>query len=198
MLFQKKNIILLLFITITSNGFSQFINYIDGYVVKENRDTIYGQLRELNAEKSCLKIKFIDSKGNKVKFKDKEVYAYKRGDDLYYKKTYERPISISNMKGFMKLMVKGKVNLYKFNYVEKNVGVMDSNGGMIPGGNSYRKDYYIEKKNSNLFLVTKIGFKHLVANYLSDNFDLANKIRNKELKYRDIKEIVRTYNKEHD
>ncbi len=191
---KKKYLIIGLLIILSSKGFCQFDNYINGYVVKESRDTIFGKLKDMSEERSCFKIKFIDSNGNKVKFKDAEVYAYKRGTELYFKKSYERPISISNMLGFMKLIDTGKVKLFQFSYVVQNAGTMNANGVMTGGRSSYRQDYYIEK-NNRLLLVRKMGFKNTMTEYFSDNSELADKIRSKDLKYRDIKEIVRMYNR---
>ncbi|RXQ87290.1 hypothetical protein EO244_16560 [Ancylomarina salipaludis] len=189
-----KYLLVGLFIILTTKGYSQFDNYIEGYIVKESRDTIIGKLKNMSAEKSCFKIKFIDSNGNKVKFKDKDVYAYKRGTEVYFKKSYERPISINNMQGYMKLIDDGVIKLYKFNYVVRNAGTMNANGVMTGGESSYQQDYYIEK-NNNFLLVRKMGFKRTMAEYFSDNKELADKISSKALRYKDLKEIIRAYNK---
>jgi hypothetical protein len=191
---KKIYLIIGLLIILSLKGISQFNNYIDGYVVTESRDTIYGKLKDMGEERSCFKIKFIDSNGKKVKFKDAEVYAYKRGAELYFKKSYERPISFSNMLGFMKLIDNGEVKLFQFNFVVHNTGTMTANGVMTGGGTRWSEDYYIEK-NNRLLLVRKLGFRKTMAEYFSDNSELVDKIRSKELRYRDIREIVRTYNR---
>lgn len=194
---KNKHLLIVLFIILTSKGFSQFNYYIHGYVVKESRDTIFGMLKDMSEERSCFKIKFIDPNGNKVKFKDSDVYAYKKGSELYFKKRFKRPITIfGNMQGFMKLIDNGKVKLFQFNYVVQNSGTMNANGVMtgVGGGVSYRQDYYLEK-NNRLLLVRKMVFKKKMIEYFSDNLELVDKISNKELIYWDIKEIVRIYNR---
>lgn len=192
---MKKKYLIGLFIFLTLNGYSQFDNYIKGFVIKESKDTIFGKLKDMSDERSCSTIKFIDPNGNRIKFKNKDVYAYKRGNDLYFKKSFERPVSIGKMQGFMKIIVDGEIKLYQFNYAVRNAGTMNSDGVMTGGGTSYQKDYYVEKDDEHI-LVRKGVFKNTMSEYFSDNKDLSDKINSRELKYRDMEKIVRIYNKD--
>ena len=94
----------------------------------------------------------------------------------------------------MKVLTPGKLNLYQYSYMVQSGGSMGANGVMM-GGYSYEKvDYYLYRGIGNVFLVKKSGFKKNVSAYLSDNPDLANRIRSRELRYSDIRRIVEMYN----
>lgn len=183
--FRVKYLIIGLFMVVNLIGYSQNKKYIDGYVITVTGDTISGKIKKANKEVSCNKFKFIDSKGEKIKIKIKnsDVFAYKRGSDLFFKKSYERPVVIGKMEGYMKLIIDGNVKLFRFNYIS---------GGM--NGVSYYQDYYLEKEGAHI-LVYKMSFKNNMIDYFSDNEELINKIENKELKYSDLEEIVSVFNK---
>ena len=133
-----KYIILISFLLNHLHAYSQIDYYVDGFVILESKDTIIGKVKFLNKEDSCFKIKFKNQKGKKVKLKEREVHAYKRGDDYYVKKSYVRPVTISNMTGYMKLINDGKIKLYQFNYIIYRTEKYMS---------SYKVDYYLERNN---------------------------------------------------
>jgi len=171
-----------LFVLVNLRSYSQNKKYIDGYVITVAGDTIFGKIKKTNKEGSCNKFKFIDSKGEKVKFENTDVFAYKRGDELYLKKTFVQPLLIGSMQGYMKLLIEGTVRLYSFNYITQDLN-----------GTSYYQDYYLEKEGVHI-LVYKMRFKKSMSKYFSDNRELADKIENKELKYADLEKIVEIYN----
>ena len=180
---------LLLFFAI--NGYSQ--HYVDGYVIKESGDTIFGKIGNLSPEQSCLKIKFKDFNGNKIKFKDEEVYAYKIGADLYFKKPYGVPTMFDNMIGFMRLINDGKVKLYEFRFQAKSNMPMGSNGGMGFGTSQFIKHHYLEK-NGEFIRVPKRRFKQTMSKYFSDSQVVVDKIKQRYYTYEEIEALVRMYN----
>lgn len=191
---KNKILIAGLFMLFTLTAYAQY--YVDGYVVKESGDTIFGKLERLSSERSCLKIKFIDSNGNKVKFKDSEVYAYKIGEDLYFKKPYEAPIRIlDNMIGFMKLIDDGKVKLYEFSFQVHQAGGPAYPGGPVTIGYATSKKHHYLEKNEQFIRVKKMGFKQTMSKYFSDSEAVADKIKKRHYRYKDIVAIVEMYNR---
>lgn len=67
-------------------GNTQPYGYIDGYILLEKGDTIYGKLKVLTEEQSCSKIKFKNSEQKKIKYKIQEVKSYQRGSEAFVKK----------------------------------------------------------------------------------------------------------------
>ena len=179
-----KYLIIGLFLFVNLKMYSQNEKYVDGYVVTISGDTIFGKIKKSNKESSCNKFKFIDSKEEKVKFKNTDVFAYKRGNDLFFKKSYERPFVFGKMEGYMKLIIDGAVKLFMFNYVSQDMN-----------GVSWGQDYYLEKEGTHI-LVYKMRFKKSMNTCFSDNKDLVSRIENDELKYLDLEEIVSIYNKD--
>ena len=169
---------------------STYTPEIDGYVVTIQNDTIYGKLKLLSEEASCIKIKFADLNGMKRKFRMKEVKAYNRGHDLYFKKRRSSIWSLgANSYVFMKLVEIGKIRLFEYHYNVPSYAAEDE----------YFKDedytdiaYYLER-NGNLQLVPKIGFRKNMIAFFADSDELVNRIGNRELGFRNIKQ--RIYNR---
>jgi len=179
---------LLLFLSL--KGFSQDKGYSKGYVVTESGETINGFLKDLSDVKSCTSIKFKNLDGEKVKFKVKGISAYKRGEDFYIKKLTERSASLGKKEGLMKVIERGEVSLFLFCYTgSANI----SSSGHVSGGGAVR-DYYLEKNGKHI-LIKKNGFKKKMKEYFRTNEEIVSKIESKDLKYRDLPEIVNIYNK---
>jgi len=189
---KHKSILLLTLLLFPFFSFSQNGSYSDGYIVTVKGDTLFGKIKNLGEVASCSKIKFLNSKGESVKIKNKHVVSYKRGRDVFFRKSYDRPLVIGNMKGYMKLVKDGAVKLYRFDYVVHNAG-HNFNGMMTPGTSSWSSDYYLEKNGTHI-LVTKMGFKNNMSNYFISNKDLAEEIKSRKMKYNDLEKIVSIYN----
>jgi len=109
-------------LSLTHFTYAQKSGYRAGYVIKTNKDTIHGYLKNYNEALSCARIKMIDENNQKIKIKKKTIHGYKIGSKTYIKKPYKRPLSLSNMQGYMRIVSLGKVNLYIFNYTVRNSG----------------------------------------------------------------------------
>gem|GEM_PF-3166062 len=185
------------FTLIYLSGYTQREKYTEGYVVKTSMDTLYGKFYNLGEARSYAKFIFKDQNDKKVKIKKSEVFAYKKGDALYYTKRYERPIAIRNMLGYMKIIKEGKINLYQYRYE-----VASGNTSSIQGvstqeySSSAPTDYYLEK-DGELTLVKGRKFDEVMAEYFSDDAALSAKIANKELEFNDLFKIIDDYNSNH-
>ena len=175
---------------------------IPGYVVTIRNDTIYGKLKLLSKEASCQTIKFADLNGMKRKFRMEEVKAYNRGHDLYFKKRIKKSRrSIWSLGGkldvFMKLVDPGKIRLFEYHYTVEDEDYTENESWediislLTP---DYAVAYYLER-NGNLQLVPKIGFRKNMIAFFADSDELVNRIGNRELGFRNIKQIVRIYNR---
>lgn len=182
--------IILFFVLNVSNA-----QYIDGFVITSDGDTINGTLKNLGITTSCSKVKFYYDNGEKGKFKVGNLKGYQRGNEAYVVRMRERPLSLTRpMKSFMKVLDHGKVNLYEYNYTVNSGGYMGAGGVMVGSYSSNRTDYYLEKSSGQLMLVRTGNFKKEMSNYFKNNKDLSASILEKELRYNDIEEIVRIYN----
>ncbi|MCD4735783.1 MAG: hypothetical protein K8R53_07040, partial [Bacteroidales bacterium] len=163
----------------------------EGYIILEKGDTIHGELVVQSDVSSCNYVALKNQDGEILDFKKKEVKAYKRGSEEFVKKEYQIPGRLGITKGYLKVLEKGEVILYELKY---------SNNAMGPNGTFYHNvstgtAYFLEKENT-FFRVKKSGFKRNMALYFADNAELSRKIKEKELKYRNIQQIVQIYNKE--
>lgn len=193
MSFKTFILIFILFITVQiavgQNGWSV------GYVIENGGQKIKGEIKDRGEAFNCNKVRFRSFTGEKIKYKNKSLQGYYVNGKDYVMMPHQRPIGIFKSKfGFMKVLMPGKLNLYQYTYTVHSSGSMGPNGVMMGGYSSERSDYYLYKGIGNVFLVKKSGFKRNVSSYLSANIELAQKIRERDLKYRDIEEIVRIYN----
>mgnify|MGYP000571983040 CR=1 FL=1 len=185
MMLKSKIIIVLIFAF--NSSFSQKLS---SYIVNLEGDTINGEIKSSGDVESCSKIRFYNDKGEKEKFKPKHLKAYNISGVDYVTKQKERPISVVRpMKCFMKVLERGKVTLYQYNYMVQSGGYMGAGGVMIGGGNYNKIDYYLEKGRS-IQLVRKTRFKKELSNYFKSNSQLSNRILAKDLRYNNIREIV--------
>ena len=189
MKFTRFSLLLLVYLSATLYSHAQK-KFLDGYIILKSNDTIYGKLKEFDLVKSCVYFNFLGSDGQKVKFKKKDVIAYKRGDEEFVKKTHEIvPLQMQMWRSdaFMKVIERGKVTLYKIAYISEK-----------PMGNNWEMKktvtiYYLERGNE--FITFKeLGTRKHMMEFFADRPDLVAKIKNKELKYKDMEELVKLYN----
>ncbi len=93
----------------------------------------------------------------------------------------------------MEEVIIGEVSLYVL-YEEKE-NLMDDDDNDFNDSVQSQNFYLIKKDDSQLFKVTEIEFRPKLRDYLSDNADLVRLIENKELRYDDLEEIVKIYNR---
>ncbi len=169
-----------LFLTVTV--FGQTNKYLSGYVVKIQGDTVFGKIKDITPIKSASKVKFMTEDGDKKTYTTFHLTGYKRGEELFVKKIYERPFRLTDTPGFMKLVNNGYIKLFEYNYLLRSTEISVS-----------RRDYYIEV-DGQFILIKRIGFKDTMLNYISDNRTLVDKIRRERLTYDNLTEIIKVYN----
>lgn len=176
-----------LILLVSISAFAQKKEYINGYVVNQKGDTIVGQLKKLSHISSCSLIKFIDEEGKNYEFSCNEVSAYERGGEIYRAKRYERPFAwLKDTIGFMKVLAEGPVNLYEFYRM-----VDPSETRNFVSSDSH--EYYLERREV-MVRVNIVGFRKQIHAYFAGNPEIQEKIWNREYRYYDLQDLVRTYN----
>jgi hypothetical protein len=163
--------------------FAQELGYVPGYVVTNSNDTIRGLVKYANAApyRRLQKIKFKENKDAKVKvFPPEENKAFGAGDKVFHS------CRSGGSRSFMELIIDGPLKLYE--YSETMLGVPQN------GASADATSYYLLREGAYDVFSVNGSFKKLIAEYLWDNKEIADKIREGVYKRRDIHEIVRAYN----
>ncbi len=170
----------ILFIGIESTVVFGQSKYQNGYVVTNQNDTIYGQLRDRSPEPFGKIFRKVRMKGFWVfetKYGPYDLNSYKIGNDIYeslWYDSYSQLFSVFHVsipgqgkKVFMRLAVDGEVKLYWDEYRDPDSGYEDA----IP---------FFQKLNSEeLIRVTQgiLGFKKkYLSNLFSDCPELVNRM----------------------
>lgn len=188
-------IIFLIFTFFPSPIFGQS-KYQNGYVVTNQNDTIYGQLRDRSSEPFGKIFKKVRMKGFWIferRFGPNDLKSYKIGNDVYqsiWYDNYNELFSIFHVsipgrgeKVFMRLAVDGEVNLYWDEYRDPDSGYEEA----IP---FFRKD-----DSEEMIRVTQgiLGFKiKYLSNLFSDCPSLV--ILMKEGFFKTPEEMAKYYN----
>jgi len=178
-----------------------FAQKFNGYVITDQNVMIKGELKMLK-DAQGRKISINDGKSYFIRtfyILDLKSYAYKKdtfmilnafhpfeGDD-YLAEGVEAKVLIS----------KGKLKLYYGELPEYRTSVttMLSPNGVIGAGQRKRESIYIIHDNESLYGVSSgDNFIKSVSVPLGDDAALMKRIKNKELKYKDIVEIITLYN----
>ena len=157
--------------------------YINGFVVANNNDTIECVIKAMSSSSSCsfARIK-VASSSKKTKYKPSDIRYYKRGQEEFYS-IKRRSVFGGVESSFMKPVVKGYLTLYSYYFMRDNgqYSIEDHN-------------YYLRKENGIALGIKRIEFSTKISEYLKDYPGLSEKIKTKELKYDDLRDIVKEYN----
>lgn len=179
----KASLFILLALTVTVSSAQD--GFMRGYVVTTKNDTLYGEVKDRTQEPFGKLYKKVRLKENSALFTKKYAHSalasYKKGNDVFesvwLEETSEflKPVYISK-KGvgervFMMLMAKGKLSYYHWEWRDPDSGI-------------YMYQEMFKKANSEEMVRAVQGVfglkKNVVAEYLSDQPDLANRIRSGE------------------
>lgn len=121
--------------------------------------------------------------------------------------TYKYKKLKNNFEQWLKVIVEGRVNLYKsdasgFYFAPGAMNTAGGFGGMSYGGGGNVTSYYINHEGeSEVFKITSFGnisknFKNAASDFFKDCPVLVEKIQNKTYTKNDIEEVVEFYNRE--
>ncbi len=217
------NITFLTFLFSLMGGFifGQASNFIQGYVVMIDMDTLYGVIKKQRPDVANGKIIFRNAYGVKTNYYPKNVHCYKIGDVMYVSKLVHRnsPV-IGGPKGFMQVIDTGEVNLYFYHYEvnsetrrqkfinpdEKDFlfTTMEFEGGDVYDPSAYNADnlilqsfsgdFYLERNGQSHQRIKTSGFKKQMLSYFEDDPLLVEALKDKIIKYKDAIFMVQVYN----
>lgn len=168
-------------------------DYLSGYVITKDGDTLYGTVRDRKLStvtKLYTKVRFKNQKGKKRKFGPDDIAGYKRGESIFQSTPFEdvgkfiREVRVnSGEKHFLRIWESGYLTLYEHEFIDDDC---DSDSGFR---------LYLKKADENQFThVPMIGFRKKMKFYFSDHYPIIRKIENKTYRYRNISRLVKDYN----
>ncbi len=183
-----------------------------GYVITKKGDTLKGYLMLKNLINNQDKVWFYKTKDtpkkNAVKYKPKDLLAYKAGPRYYESHKFWPNVPTyvtNNARGyhFILKVMDGPLSLYKWYYEstavsDQRVNIDFENPSNIHLDLSfYEKDLnYVPlvKKENGEVIFLRSGFRKTMSKLLSDDPALADKIKNREYGKDDLETIVEEYN----
>ncbi len=177
--------LLIIFIHISISVFGQKA-FEKGYVVNPENDTIFGKIKDRKPEPFAdlyKKIRFKKEGSFFVKkYKPSQIIGYKAGDRVYESIGIETEgrllntryfISSTSRKSFLKVVHKGNLNYYHWEYIDNESGFVD----YIP--------LFHKEKSTEMVRATQGIFglkKKLLSQYFSDCPELVREIDKKEVR----------------
>ena len=140
------------------------------YLVTLRSDTLKGEARILSYDK--LDRAQISTNGKKEIFTALQILSL-HIDSVFYK-----AVQIDNSVRLMKVLKSGYLSLYAFK---------------IPNQSTYEGRYLVKMDGSTME-VPNISFKRIMANYLEDCAEVADKIKNGEFPKKDLELLIEEYN----
>jgi len=95
---------------------------------------------------------------------------------------------------FLKLIIDGKLKLFEFFFKSRSPG-MQTAGGFSPGTTYTVETFIMQKGDAPLKEIAGLGFRKDMSDYFRDCPEVADQIKTKELRRRDIEVIVMEYNR---
>lgn len=154
--------------------------------------------REVNCGLLQKKIVFFNSRGKRYKLRpdDIESLEFEYFGRKYLMYSVDDNLTFSR---FRKILLKVEQDGYlkRFIYFERQSGGFYGSNGMYNSSSYTVAIDVLKKGNGPLYRVGSFRFKKYMAEYFRDYPKLAEKISNKELRYRDLNTIIDLYNTWH-
>jgi hypothetical protein len=151
-----------------------------GYVLLTTGDTVKGEIR-LNTKKEF----DLYSKVTVKKSEDeKKTFSPQKAREYCFEDTHFVSRLVEGEGSFVKCVSLGAVNLYEHQYE------WQSGNEII-----YKSEYFIEKAHSTEIVRVRPGkFKKIVEEYMGDNAELVQQVKDKKYDFEQLTEVVQTYN----
>ncbi|NOX47785.1 MAG: hypothetical protein GXO89_12490 [Chlorobi bacterium] len=204
---MKKAILIFLFYMIAQLivvGQENYDTWVDGYIIakvdntKFEKDTVFGEIRFIENKMGLefYKIELQMQSNETIKIQASEIISFQRGTK-YYKSGF-----FDNNYSFAERIIHGPISLYSNTQSKYGNNICsNSNDGPKWNGtiNQYGDDvdFYIEDRTSKKMTVIPSRYKKFVEvmeMYISDDKELMSLIVSKELKLKNIVEIINQYN----
>jgi hypothetical protein len=188
-----KNLFIILILNICTSSLYAAIE-VKGQIITKT-DTINATLLipvyfmngDINFVKLQNKIKYLADNKKKHKLKPSQA------EQITFRFGGEKIKLLSRNNYFMNLLKSGHLKLFQYYYTSPNFsGAPGQSGGMTVNIQSY---YYLQKGDGEMKRVHGFSFKKDIGDYLSDCPDVAEQVESRELRKKDIEQIVKNYNK---
>jgi|GEM_PF-2156317 len=158
---------------------------VDGFVVLNSGDTLYGQMRKSSYDRYLNhEVKFWYKDGHNHKFFPAELKAFSVEGKVYESQLIEPR---TETRKFLKVVVRGYCTLYEYmQTVNKGKG----------GEKEMLLQFFVQKENGRLHRIDFESLKEGNDFYFRDNKELTYDIRVGRYKERHMPEIVARYNRE--
>lgn len=144
------------------------------YIVTNKNDTIYGVIKKPKIGKAFL----TSHKGIKYVINKRIANSYEFRGEIFHKKKVHSIGYPGKTTQFIKLLVKGRLTLYEYNE---------------QWGDGIETRHYIEK-NKKLKYISSRRFTLSMMSLISDNKELAKRLKNRETGYGNLYYLVKEYN----
>jgi len=182
-------------------------NYYTAYILKPGQDTIYGKIRYKSMIRNQIRVIFKASwDAEDETFEPEELEGYGIHDMIYRSMDFSGRDSFRR-RSFMQVLISGPVSMYKWIYHEKQQYFEDND--FYDYSTSFDLDdpdnqvqYFLQRTGEHPVDIS-MGkftwkFNKAMSKYLSDDPELAKKIRKKSPGYtrENLREIIAEYNKD--
>ncbi|MBN2173165.1 MAG: hypothetical protein JW731_03470 [Bacteroidales bacterium] len=202
---MKKLILISISIILYFSIYAQLREH-EGYYITPDSDTVHGKflipvddLGNLNLARIQWRILFENDQNDIRVFKPGEIDCFYIQDSIESLIYFTLELYMNDLV-FVRQVMDGQLRLFA-HYSEELVGAKDDIrfiNNLFTYPRKAEPDYYVVKKpNQELVKVMEFSMYRILPEYLSDNPSLAEKIKDKELKYPDVYSIVRQYNDWH-
>ena len=183
----KSMAVLIIFLYIPPAGRSQQTGYIDGYIITNSNDTVYGlvKIRETFPFVIREDVKFKKTEDSKPRsYYADEIKGFTAFEDVYISKEFGKKKTTY----FFRWIIKGYLNYYLTEY------------GNTAGNNMIMSHAILQKNGENEWHLDgglSYPFKNKMMEYLKDAPALCDKIRTGIYNANHMEKIVTEYNKLH-
>ena len=176
-------------------------SFTQGYLVKMNGDTLKGNIASLSEEENSDTVYFKQKADDAVTtFLPEDVKMFKREGNLYFSK------QVSERKqAFVKLIEKGKVNLYLYSYQYRkgsDGGSVNTNAVNGPVALNYKEKpmkkeslYYLEKSNGEIKKISRTNQRGDLWAFFKGDDEMVKKVKEQKLEYEEIPGLIKEHNK---
>ena len=174
--------LLLLLLMVGSFGMADAqLNFVDGYIITNENDTLYGKIKSTTPAQRSSNITFMeDGERERLKYKPFQIKGYYIENQAYESKIYDiDPALPYGYAVFMERINQGAVKVYYYWNTDKERGFTQT---------------FLENDGDYLVEVNPLQFKRQMVQYFEEYPRLQNKIKTGEYKKKQLMEIVDEYN----
>ncbi len=178
---MKTRLLMLLFFIIGISTAQAQLNFVDGYVVTNRNDTLYGKIKYSTPALRSSKVVFLENGTDKRRpYKPFQIKSYYVESTTYDSKIYDIDPALPFGYGvFMERRNEGVLKVYYYWNTNKERGFTQT---------------FLENDGDYLMEVDFIGFRKQMVLYFEDYPKLQSKLKKGTYKKRDLDKIVAEYN----